>query len=223
MRLGENRDALPHAVVENLCAAAVYHGYTRDGGYTTHAIADARYCFPLGEAGDDAEIAPWLCAGLIGWRSYRMAGEGTRLGIYGFGAAAHILAQVARWQGREVFAFTRKGDTAAQDFARLLGAVWAGGADEAPEPLDAAIIFAPVGSLILPTAVLPDRAFQHDRYEVLLTGAILRGSQPWPHPEPASTETNALASCIAPDAWPRCGRSDAGRQAREGSDCRKIA
>jgi propanol-preferring alcohol dehydrogenase len=134
---------------ENLCDAPVFTGYTRDGGYATHAVANARYCFPLGETGDDAEIAPWLCAGLIGWRSYRMAGDGKRLGHYGFGAAAHILAQVAIWQGRRVFAFTRKGDGAAQDFARSLGAVWAGGSDEMPpEPLDAAIIFAPVGALV---------------------------------------------------------------------------
>jgi propanol-preferring alcohol dehydrogenase len=134
---------------ENLCDAPVFTGYTRDGGYATHTLADARYCFPLGEASDDAEIAPWLCAGLIGWRSYRMAGEGKTLGLYGFGAAAHILAQVATWQGRRVFAFTRNGDGAAQDFARSLGAVWAGGSDEAPpEPLDAAIIFAPVGALV---------------------------------------------------------------------------
>ncbi len=134
---------------ENLCDHQVFTGYTRDGGFATHTVADARYCFPLGEAGDDAEIAPWLCAGLIGWRSYRMAGEGEALGLYGFGAAAHILAQVARWQGRRVFAFTRTGDTAAQDFARAFGAVWAGGSEDAPpEPLDAAIIFAPVGALV---------------------------------------------------------------------------
>jgi len=134
---------------ENLCDAPVFTGYTRDGGYATHALADARYCFPLGEASDEAEIAPWLCAGLIGWRSYRMAGKGKTLGLYGFGAAAHILAQVATWQGRRVFAFPRNGDCAAQDFARSLGAVWAGGSDEAPpEPLDAAIIFAPVGALV---------------------------------------------------------------------------
>lgn len=134
---------------ENLCDAPVFTGYTRDGGFATHTIADARYCFPLGEDGNDAEIAPWLCAGLIGWRSYRMAGDGRALGLYGFGAAAHILAQVARWQGRRVFAFTRKSDTAAQDFARSLGARWAGGSDEMPpEPLDAAIIFAPVGALV---------------------------------------------------------------------------
>ena len=137
------------AEAENLCDAPIFTGYTRDGGYATHAVADARYCFPLGEHGDETEIAPWLCAGLIGWRSYRMAGEGATLGIYGFGAAAHILAQVAAWQGRRVFAFTRKGDAAAQDFARSLGVVWAGGSEELPpEPLDAAIIFAPVGALV---------------------------------------------------------------------------
>ena len=134
---------------ENLCDHPIFTGYTRDGGFATHTIADARYCFPLGEAGDDAEIAPWLCAGLIGWRSYRMAGVGETLGLYGFGAAAHILAQVAKWQGRRVFAFTRNGDTAAQDFARSLGAAWAGSSDESPpELLDAAIIFAPVGALV---------------------------------------------------------------------------
>ena len=137
------------AAAENLCDAPIFTGYTRDGGYATHAVADARYCFPLGEHGDEAEIAPWLCAGLIGWRAYRMAGEGATLGIYGFGAAAHILAQVAAWQGRRVFAFTRKGDAEAQDFARSLGVVWAGGSEELPpEPLDAAIIFAPVGALV---------------------------------------------------------------------------
>ena len=134
---------------ENLCNAPQFTGYTRDGGFATHAVADARYCFPLGEAGDDAEIAPWLCAGLIGWHSYRIAGEGKRLGLYGFGAAAHILTQVACWQGRRIFAFTRKADTAAQDFARSLGAEWAGGSDELPpDELDAAIIFAPVGALV---------------------------------------------------------------------------
>ncbi len=133
---------------ENLCDAPLFTGYTRDGGYATHAIADARYCFALGE-GDDAELAPLLCAGLIGWRCYRMAGEPPALGLYGFGAAAHILAQVAAWQGRRVYAFTRTGDRAAQSFARALGAAWAGGSDEAPpEPLDAAIIFAPVGALV---------------------------------------------------------------------------
>ncbi|ALK10094.1 zinc-dependent alcohol dehydrogenase family protein [Blastochloris viridis] len=143
---------------ENLCDRPLFTGYTRDGGYASHAVADARYVVPLPEAEDDAHLAPWLCAGLIGWRAYRMAtagmaGEGaaeTRtLGLYGFGAAAHILAQIAHWQGRRVFAFTRPGDRAAQDFARRLGASWAGGSDEAPpEPLDAAIIFAPVGALV---------------------------------------------------------------------------
>jgi len=134
---------------ENLCDRPLFTGYTRDGGYATHAVADARYCFPLPERMDDAEVAPLLCAGLIGWRSYRMAGAGTSLGLYGFGAAAHILAQVATWQGRRVHAFTRRGDQAAQAFARSLGAVWAGGSDDMPpEPLDAAIIFAPVGALV---------------------------------------------------------------------------
>jgi propanol-preferring alcohol dehydrogenase len=149
--LGATCGACPYcrSGAENLCDAPVFTGYTRDGGYATHTVADARYCFSLGERGEATEIAPWLCAGLIGWRSYRMAGEGRAFGIYGFGAAAHILAQVASWQGRRVFAFTRKGDTAAQDFARSLGAVWAGASDESPpEPLDAAIIFAPVGALV---------------------------------------------------------------------------
>jgi alcohol dehydrogenase, propanol-preferring len=134
---------------ENLCDNPLFTGYTWDGGYATHAIADARYCFPLPEGIADAEAAPLLCAGLIGWRCYRMAGNGTDLGIYGFGAAAHILAQVARTQGRRVYAFTRGGDNAAQEFARSLGAVWAGASEEAPPNLlDAAIIFAPVGSLV---------------------------------------------------------------------------
>ena len=134
---------------ENLCDAPVFTGYTRDGGYATHAVADARYCFPLPEDGDAAALAPLLCAGLIGWRSFRRAGEGAALGIYGFGAAAHILCQVAVWQGRRVYAFTRAGDDAAQNFARSLGAVWTGGSEETPpEPLDAAIIFAPIGALV---------------------------------------------------------------------------
>jgi alcohol dehydrogenase, propanol-preferring len=134
---------------ENLCDRPLFTGYTRDGGYATHTVADARYCFPLDEHVDDAEAAPLLCAGLIGWRSYRMAGEGAALGLYGFGAAAHILAQVAAWQGRRVYAFTRDGDAATQKFARSLGAIWAGGSDERPpDLLDAAIIFAPVGALV---------------------------------------------------------------------------
>ena len=137
------------AGMENLCDHALFTGYTRDGGFATHAIADARYAFPLGEDGDDVAAAPLLCAGLIGWRSLVMAGDAERLGIYGFGAAGHIVAQVARWQGREVYAFTRAGDTAAQDFARKLGAVWAGPSDTLPPmPLDAAIIYAPVGGLV---------------------------------------------------------------------------
>jgi propanol-preferring alcohol dehydrogenase len=153
--LGHTCGACPYCAGghENLCDAPLFTGYTRDGGFATHAIADARYGFPLPDDLDDAHAAPLLCAGLIGWRSYRMAGEGVSLGIYGFGAAAHILAQVARWQGRRVYAFTRPGDTAAQDFARALGAEWAGDSgEEPPEPLDAAIIFAPVGALV-PTAL----------------------------------------------------------------------
>ena len=134
---------------ENLCDAPVFTGYTRDGGYATYTLANARFSFALPENRDAAETAPLLCAGLIGWRSYRMAGQGEALGLYGFGAAAHILAQVAIWQGRRVFAFTRSSDTASQDFARSLGAVWAGGSDEMPpEKLDAAVIFAPVGALV---------------------------------------------------------------------------
>src|SRR5947209_1730153 len=135
---------------ENLCDAPLFTGYTRDGGYATHTVADAGYCFRLPEGTDDAATAPLLCAGLIGWRSYRMAGEGPALGLYGFGAAAHILAPVAVWQGRRVYAFTRPGDAVAQVFAKSLGAVWTGGSDDVPpEPLDAAVIFAPVGSLVV--------------------------------------------------------------------------
>lgn len=134
---------------ENLCGAARFTGYHIDGGYAEYALADARYCFRLPAAYGDAEAAPLLCAGLIGYRSLVKAGEAERLGIYGFGAAAHIVAQVARWQGRRVFAFTRPGDAAAQDFARALGAAWAGDSGAPPpEPLDAAIIFAPVGPLV---------------------------------------------------------------------------
>jgi propanol-preferring alcohol dehydrogenase len=137
---------------ENLCDRPLFTGYTRDGGYASHALADARHCFALPEHGDAAELAPLLCAGLIGWRSYRLARESRALdalGLYGFGAAAHILVQVATWQGCRVHAFTRSGDDAAQAFARSLGAVWAGGSDDMPpEPLDAAIIFAPVGALV---------------------------------------------------------------------------
>ncbi len=134
---------------ENLCAEARFTGYQIDGGYAEHTVADARFCFAIPAGYSDLEAAPLLCAGLIGYRALVMAGEARRLGIYGFGAAAHIIAQVARWQGRTIFAFTSPGDTAAQAFARGLGATWAGGSDTAPpEPLDAAIIFAPVGALV---------------------------------------------------------------------------
>jgi propanol-preferring alcohol dehydrogenase len=134
---------------ENLCDRPLFTGYTRDGGFASHLVADARYCFPLGEADNDAAIAPLLCAGLIGWRSLVMAGEGKHLGIYGFGAAGHIIAQVARWQGRSVYAFTRSGDVEAQRLAKSLGADWVGGSEQKPPmPLDAAIIYAPVGALV---------------------------------------------------------------------------
>jgi propanol-preferring alcohol dehydrogenase len=142
---------------ENLCDAPLFTGYTRDGGYADSAIADARFAFPLGEEGTDVALAPLLCAGLIGWRSLKIAGEGKKLGLYGFGAAAHIIAQVARSQRRDVFAFTRPGDTEAQAFALELGATWAGGSDQQPpEPLDAAIIFATDGALV-PTALAATR------------------------------------------------------------------
>jgi propanol-preferring alcohol dehydrogenase len=134
---------------ENLCDAARFTGYDRDGGYAEYTVADSRYCFPLPDAYTDAHAAPLLCAGLIGYRSLVMAGDARRLGIYGFGAAAHIIAQVAAWQGREVFAFTRPGDDAGQRFALELGARWAGESTHAPpDQLDAAIIFAPVGALV---------------------------------------------------------------------------
>ncbi|WGH77179.1 zinc-dependent alcohol dehydrogenase family protein [Jannaschia ovalis] len=134
---------------ENLCDDPGFTGYTLNGGFAERCLADARYVFPLPGDDDPVALAPLLCAGLIGYRSLRKAGDARRLGFYGFGAAAHILVQIATWQGREVYAFTRPGDTAAQDFARETGAVWAGGSDTAaPVPLDAAILFAPVGALI---------------------------------------------------------------------------
>jgi propanol-preferring alcohol dehydrogenase len=134
---------------ENLCDAPEFTGYTRDGGYASHVVADAAFTFRLDGYDDPVAAAPLMCAGLIGWRSLRMAGDGGRIGLYGFGAAAHILAQVLRWQGREVFAFTRAGDDGAQQMARSLGAVWAGAAEDPPPvALDAAIIFAPVGALV---------------------------------------------------------------------------
>ena len=134
---------------ENLCDDPLFTGYTRDGGFASHTVADAAYAFRLPDEGDPVALAPLLCAGLIGWRSLVAAGPGERIGLYGFGAAAHIVAQVCTWQGRRVFAFTRPGDETAQEFARSLGAAWAGGSDEdPPESLDAAIIFAPVGALV---------------------------------------------------------------------------
>jgi propanol-preferring alcohol dehydrogenase len=135
---------------ENLCPQARFTGWQLDGGYAGQVLADARYVFPLPPAYSDEQAAPLLCAGLIGWRAYAMAGaDARRIGLYGFGAAAHLIAQVAVHQGREVHAFTRPGDTAAQDLARRLGSAWAGGSDEAPpQPLDAALLFAPVGALV---------------------------------------------------------------------------
>jgi propanol-preferring alcohol dehydrogenase len=134
---------------ENLCDRPLFTGYTLDGGFAEYALADQRYCFRLPEAYSDVEVAPLLCAGLIGYRSLVKAGAGKRLGIYGFGAAAHIVAQVARYQQREIYAFTRPGDEDAKRFALDLGAVWAGGSDEPPpQQLDAAIIFAPAGELV---------------------------------------------------------------------------
>ena len=149
--LGHTDGTCPYCLMqrENLCDHPLFTGFTRDGGYATAAIADARFAFPLGETGSDISLAPLLCAGLIGWRSLVMAGQAKQIGFYGFGAAAHILAQVARWQGRSVYAFTRPGDVRTQGFAKSLGAIWAGGSDDVPpEPLDAAIIFAPVGALV---------------------------------------------------------------------------
>ncbi|WP_404710401.1 zinc-dependent alcohol dehydrogenase family protein [Sphingomonas sp. MMS24-J13] len=134
---------------ENLCDTPEFTGCTRDGGYATHIVADAHYCFLIPDIFSDVEAAPLLCAGLIGWRALRLAGDGHTIGLYGFGAAAHIIAQVAIWQGRTVFAFTRDGDTESQDFARSLGCAWAGSSEDAPpEPLDAALLFAPVGALV---------------------------------------------------------------------------
>jgi len=149
--LGHTDGTCPYCLAhrENLCDHPLFTGYTRDGGYATTAVTDARFAFPLGEDGTDVSLAPLLCAGLIGWRSLTIAGTGTRLGIYGFGAAGHIITQVAVWQKREVYAFTRPGDTKTQAFARSLGATWAGGSTERPpERLDAAIIYAGDGALV---------------------------------------------------------------------------
>lgn len=134
---------------ENLCDQPEFTGCTRDGGYASHVVANAQFCFPIPDRFPDAEAAPLLCAGLIGWRALRMTEEAKKIGFYGFGAAAHLLAQIAVWQGREVYAFTKPGDEAGQAFAQRLGCVWSGGSDEVPPALlDAAIIFAPVGELV---------------------------------------------------------------------------
>lgn len=134
---------------ENLCDTPLFTGFSRDGGYASHCLADSRYCLAIPDRYSDAEAAPLLCAGLIGYRAMKLAGDGQRLGLYGFGAAAHILARLAAWQQQQAFAFTRPGDLAGQDFARSLGCYWAGGSDQVPpEELDAAIIFAPVGELV---------------------------------------------------------------------------
>lgn len=134
---------------ENLCDRPLFTGYTRDGGFATHVVADAAFTFDLNQDAGAVAQAPLLCAGLIGWRSLKKAGDGKRIGLYGFGAAAHIIAQVCAWQGRDVYAFTRAGDVEAQHFAKSLGAVWVGGSDQMPPvPLDTAIIFAPVGELV---------------------------------------------------------------------------
>jgi len=143
---------------ENLCPRARFTGYQIDGGYAQYAVADERYCFALPDAFSDVEAAPLMCAGLIGYRALRLAGDAPRIGFYGFGAAAHIAIQVARHRGQRVYAFTRPGDAAGQDFARGLGAVWAGGSDERPpEPLDAALIFAPAGALVPAALAATDR------------------------------------------------------------------
>lgn len=182
---------------ENLCDAPQFTCYTRPGGYAEKVVADARFAFALGEQGDDVALAPLLCAGLIGWRSLVKAGDGKRLGLYGFGAAAQIVMQVARWQGRDVYAFSRPGDVAAQDFARSLGAVWAGDSTEQPPvPLDAAIIYAPAGELV-PAALRRAqgrpgglRGHPHERHPELslrhpLAGARSRlGGQPDPPGRP---------------------------------------
>jgi propanol-preferring alcohol dehydrogenase len=149
--LGHTCGVCPYCTTdrENLCDRPVFTGHGRDGGFATHVVADAAYAFPLAAIADPVAAAPLLCAGLIGWRSLKLAGEGRRIGLYGFGAAAHIVAQICRWQERKVYAFTRPGDAAARAHALSLGAAWAGDStDRPPEPLDAAILFAPVGALV---------------------------------------------------------------------------
>ena len=143
---------------ENLCENARFTGYHLDGGFAAFAVADERFCFPLPQTVDDVHVAPLLCAGMIGYRALSIAGDGERLGLYGFGSSAHILCQIAAAEGRRVFAFTRPGDREGQEFARSLGAEWAGGSDETPpEPLDAAIVFAPVGPLMVEALRVSDR------------------------------------------------------------------
>ncbi len=152
---------------ENLCDNAKFTGYDIDGGYATMTVANSEFCFPLPEGLSDQEVAPLLCAGLIGWRTLKLAGDGKRIGIYGFGAAAHIVIQVALYQGREVYGFTRVGDTSGQDYARKLGACWAGGSDEIPPKLlDAALIFAPAGDLV------PSALRASDKGAVIVCGGI---------------------------------------------------
>jgi alcohol dehydrogenase, propanol-preferring len=149
--LGHTCGVCPYCTTdrENLCDRPVFTGHGRDGGFASHVVADAAYAFPLAAIADPVAAAPLLCAGLIGWRSLKLAGEGRRIGLYGFGAAAHIVAQICRWQERKVYAFTRPGDAAARAHALSLGAAWAGDStDRPPEPLDAAILFAPVGALV---------------------------------------------------------------------------
>lgn len=149
--MGRTCGVCPYCVEkrENLCDHPIFTGYNRHGGFATHTFVDAKFAIRLGEGGSDVALAPLLCAGLIGWRSLRIAGPAKKLGLYGFGASAHIVAQIAKWQGRTVYAFSRPGDMKTQDFARQLGAVWAGGSDVVPpDPLDAAIIFAPDGALV---------------------------------------------------------------------------
>lgn len=153
--LGHTCGVCPYCAMhrENLCDAPQFTGYSRDGGFASHVVADAAYCFPLDAFPDPVAAAPLMCAGLIGWRTLKMAGEAGRVGIYGFGAAAHLVAQICRWQGREFYAFTREGDAGAQRLALALGARWAGASGERPpDELDAALIFAPVGDLV-PTAL----------------------------------------------------------------------
>lgn len=176
--------------MENLCDRPLFAGYTRDGGFATHVIADAAFAFPLERSDDPVAAAPLMCAGLIGWRSLRMAGDTRRVGLYGFGAAAHILAQVCVWQGREVYAFTRYDDETAQSLARSLGGRWAGNSDEmTPVELDAAILFAPVGALVPQGAESGAkrwtrglRRHPHERFSAISVPAVVGGATSFPSP-----------------------------------------